>query len=61
MMTPKMKEDICIRILKSSRQLFLSARISEVFREKAHRNNWNSWENFFGKSLVCEMRTVETA
>lgn len=34
MMTPNMKEDICIRILESSRQLFLSARISEVCSEK---------------------------
>lgn len=34
MMTPKMKEDICSRILAGSRQLFLSARISEVCMEK---------------------------
>lgn len=34
MMTPKMKEDICTRILESNRQMFLSARISEICREK---------------------------
>lgn len=34
MMTPKMKEDFCARILADSRQLFLSARISEVCMEK---------------------------
>lgn len=34
MMTPKMKEDICSHILAGSRQLFLSARISEVCMEK---------------------------
>lgn len=34
MMTPKMKEDLCSRILAGSRQLFLSARISEVCMEK---------------------------
>lgn len=34
MMTPKMKEDICNQILAASRQLFLSARMSEVCREK---------------------------
>lgn len=33
-MTPKMKEDICQQILSSSRQLFLSSRISEVCQEK---------------------------
>mgnify|MGYP000552713669 CR=1 FL=1 len=33
-MTPKMKEDICAQILGASRQLFLSARISEVCQEK---------------------------
>lgn len=33
-MTPKMKEDICARILGASRQLFLSARISEVCQER---------------------------
>lgn len=34
MMTPKMKEDFCARILQASRQLFLSGRISEVCLEK---------------------------
>lgn len=34
MMTPKMKEDFCARILEASRQLFLSSRISEVCLEK---------------------------
>lgn len=34
MMTPKMKEDFCTRILEASRQLFLSSRISEVCLEK---------------------------
>lgn len=34
MMTPKMKNDLCSRILSASRQLFLSARISEVCMEK---------------------------
>lgn len=34
MMRPKMKEDLCSRILAESRQLFLSSRISEVCREK---------------------------
>ena len=34
MMTPKMKEDFCDRILGASRQLFLSSRISEVCLEK---------------------------
>lgn len=33
-MTQKMKEDICAQILGASRQLFLSARISEVCQEK---------------------------
>lgn len=37
MMTPKMKEDICTRILEAGRQLFLSARISEVCRERGTR------------------------
>lgn len=34
MMTPKMKEALCTRILAGSRQLFLSARISEICMEK---------------------------
>ena len=34
MMTPKMKEALCSRILAGSRRLFLSARISEVCMEK---------------------------
>ncbi|MBD5537552.1 MAG: ATP-binding protein [Lachnospiraceae bacterium] len=34
MMTPKMKEELCSRILAGSRRLFLSARISEVCMEK---------------------------
>lgn len=34
MMTPKMKEELCARILAGSRQLFLSARIAEVCMEK---------------------------
>lgn len=34
MMTPKMKEDLCTQILDASRQLFLSARISELCHEK---------------------------
>lgn len=34
MMTPKMKEELCLRILAGSRRLFLSARISEVCMEK---------------------------
>jgi len=34
MMTPKMKEDACARVLANSRKLFLSARISEVCMEK---------------------------
>ena len=34
MMTPKMKEALCTRILTGSRQLFLSARISEICMEK---------------------------
>ena len=34
MMTPKLKEDLCTRILSASRQLFLSGRISEVCQEK---------------------------
>lgn len=33
-MTPKMKEDFCARILGSSRQPFLSSRISEICQEK---------------------------
>ena len=34
MMTPKIKEDICTRILTASRQLFLSNRIAEVCQER---------------------------
>ena len=34
MMTPKLKEDLCARILSASRQLFLSNRISEVCQER---------------------------
>ena len=34
MMTPRMKEELCSRILAASRRLFLSARISEVCMEK---------------------------
>lgn len=34
MMTPKMKDALCTRILAGSRQLFLSARISEICMEK---------------------------
>lgn len=34
MMTPKMKEALCARILAGSRQLFLSSRISEICMEK---------------------------
>lgn len=34
MMAPKMKEALCTRILAGSRQLFLSARISETCMEK---------------------------
>lgn len=33
-MTPKLKENLCARILSASRQLFLSSRISEVCQEK---------------------------
>ena len=51
MMTPKMKEDICIRILKSSRQLFLSARISEVCREKGTQKQLEFVEELFRQEL----------
>ncbi len=51
MMTPKMKEDICVRILKSSRQLFLSARISEVCREKGTQKQLEFVEELFRQEL----------
>ena len=51
MMTPKMKEDICTRILESSRQLFLSARISEVCREKGTQKQLEFVEELFQKEL----------
>lgn len=51
MMTPKMKEDICIRILESSRQLFLSARISEVCREKGTQKQLEFVEELFRDEL----------
>ena len=51
MMTPKMKEDICTRILESSRQLFLSARISEVCREKGTQKQLEFVEGLFQKEL----------
>lgn len=51
MMTPKMKEDICIRILESSRQLFLSARISEVCREKGTQKQLEFVEELFQEEL----------
>lgn len=51
MMTPKMKEDICIRILESSRQLFLSARISEVCREKGTQKQLEFVEELFREEL----------
>lgn len=52
MMTPKMKEDICIRILESSRQLFLSARISEVCREKGTQKQLEFVEELFREELA---------
>ena len=51
MMTPKMKEDICARILESSRQLFLSARISEVCREKGTQKQLEFVEELFQEEL----------
>lgn len=51
MMTPKMKEDICSRILESSRQLFLSARISEVCREKGTQKQLEFVEELFREEL----------
>jgi len=51
MMTPKMKEDICIRIRESSRQLFLSARISEVCREKGTQKQLEFVEELFREEL----------
>ena len=51
MMTPKMKEDICTRILESSRQLFLSARISEVCREKGTQKQLEFVEKLFRGEL----------
>lgn len=51
MMTPKMKEDICIRILESSRQLFLSTRISEVCREKGTQKQLEFVEELFREEL----------
>lgn len=52
MMTPKMKEDICIRIRESSRQLFLSARISEVCREKGTQKQLFSYKVNSESSIV---------
>ena len=51
MMTPKMKEDICTRILESSRQLFLSARISEVCRGKGTQKQLEFVEELFREEL----------
>ncbi len=51
MMTPKMKEDICARILDSSRQLLLSARISEVCREKGTQKQLEFVEELFCEEL----------
>lgn len=51
MMTSKMKEDICIRILESSRQLFLSARISELCREKGTQKQLEFVEELFREEL----------
>ena len=51
MMTPKMKEDTCTRILENSRQLFLSARISEVCREKGTQKQLEFVEELFREEL----------
>lgn len=49
MMTPKMKEDICI--LESIRQLFPSARISKVCREKGAQKQLEFVEELFREEL----------
>ena len=51
MMTPEMKEDICTCILESSRQLFLSARISKVCREKGTQKQLEFVEELFREEL----------
>lgn len=51
MMTPKMKEDICARILESSRQLFLSGRISEVCQEKGTQKQLEFVLELMGEEL----------
>jgi len=51
MMAPKMKEDFCSRILESSRQLFLSSRISEVCREKGTQKQLEFVEMLFSEEL----------
>lgn len=38
-MTPKMKEDICAQILGASRQLFLSARISDIVAQLSRQKS----------------------
>ncbi len=44
MTTPKLKEDLCVRILSAGRQLFLSSQISEVCQEKESKSSLNlSW------------------
>ena len=53
MMTPKMKEALCTRILTGSRQLFLSARISEICMEKGTQKQLSkAWEPLRAPALA---------
>ena len=47
MMTPKMKEDFCTRILEASRQLFLSSRIFEVCLDKGTQKQLEFCPTYF--------------
>lgn len=55
MMTPKMKEALCTRILAGSRQLFLSARISEICMEKGTQKQLEFVEELLQAELDLRM------
>lgn len=52
MMTSKMKEEICARILDASRQLFLSSRISEICQAKGTQKQLEFVLEFMNEELM---------
>ena len=52
MMAPKIKEDLCSRIQESSRQLFLSARISEVCMERGTQKQLEFVEELLREEIL---------